>query len=72
MVLHEFTSPMQYHLISKAIRPLDWIQTHPKSVPSSFLGASVLPQELTMETTGSPDNHIVGVNGIPRRGMSSP
>ncbi len=25
-----------------------------------------------METAGSPDNHIVGANGIPRRGMSSP
>jgi hypothetical protein len=31
-----------------------------------------LPQELTMETAGSPDNHIVGANGIPRRGMGSP
>jgi hypothetical protein len=40
MVLHEFTSLMQQHLISKAIKPLDWIQMHPKSVPSSFLGAS--------------------------------
>jgi hypothetical protein len=59
-------------LISKAIRPLDWIQTHPKSVPSSFLGASILQQELTIETAGSLDNHIVGANGIPRRGMSSP
>jgi hypothetical protein len=27
----------------------------------------VLPQELTMEMTGSPDNHIVGANGIPRK-----
>ncbi len=72
MVLHEFTSLMQQHLISKAIKPLDWIQTHPKSVPSSFLGASILPQELLMETAGSPDNHIVRANGIPRRGMSSP
>ncbi len=25
-----------------------------------------------METTGSPDNHIVGADGIPRRCMSSP
>jgi hypothetical protein len=40
MALHEFTSLLQQHLISTAIRPLDWIQTHPKSVPSSFLGAS--------------------------------
>ncbi len=72
MVLHEFTSLMQQHLISKAIRPLDWIQTHPKSVPSSFLGVGILPQELTIEMTGSPDNHIVGANGIPRRCMSSP
>jgi hypothetical protein len=66
MVLHEFTSLMQQHVISKAIRPLDWIQTHPKSVPSSFLGASILPQELTMEAAGSPDNHIVVANRIPR------
>jgi hypothetical protein len=72
MVLHEFTNLMQQHLISKAIRPLDWIQTHQKSVPSSSLGASILPQELTMETAGSPDNHIVGANGISRRCMSSP
>jgi hypothetical protein len=27
-----------------------------------------LPKELTMEMTGSPDNYIVGANGIPRRG----
>jgi hypothetical protein len=26
------------------ITPLNWIKTHPKSVPSSFLGASTLPQ----------------------------
>ena len=66
MVLNEFTSLAQQHLISKAIRLLDWIQMHPKSVPSSFLGASLLPQELTMETAGSPDNHFVGANGIPK------
>jgi hypothetical protein len=73
-VLHEFTSLMQQHLISKATRPLDWIHMHPKSVPPSFLvlGASILPHEPTMETAGSPDNHIVGANGIPRRDMSSP
>jgi hypothetical protein len=29
MVLHEFTSLMKQHLISKAIKPLDWIQMHP-------------------------------------------
>ncbi len=39
-VLYEFTSLMQQHLISETIRPLDWIQMHPKSVSSSFLGAS--------------------------------
>jgi hypothetical protein len=39
---------------------------HPQSAPSSFLG-TVLPQELTMEMTGSPDDYIVGANGIPRR-----
>jgi hypothetical protein len=38
-VLHELTSLMQQHLISKAIRPLDCIETHPKSGPASFLGA---------------------------------
>jgi hypothetical protein len=54
---------MQQHLISEAIRPLGWIQTHPKSVPLSFLEAIILPQELTMETAGSPENHIVGANG---------
>jgi hypothetical protein len=59
---------MQQHLISKAIRPLDWTKMHPKSVPSSFLGA--FPQELTMEMAGPPGNHIVGANGIPRRCMS--
>jgi hypothetical protein len=72
MILHEFTNLMQQHSISKAIRPLDWIQMHPKSVSSSFLEASIIPQELTMEMTDSPDNHIVEANGIPRRGMSSP
>jgi hypothetical protein len=25
-----------------------------------------LPQELTMETAGSPDDYIVGANGIPK------
>ncbi len=39
MVLHELTSLMQQHLISQAIRPLDWTEMHSKSVPSSFLGA---------------------------------
>jgi hypothetical protein len=39
VVLHELTSLMQQHLVSKAIRPLDWIEMHPKSTPSSFLGA---------------------------------
>ncbi len=64
LLLHELTILLQQHLSSKAIRPLDWIQAHPKSVPSSFLGASILPQELTMETAGSSDNHIVRANGI--------
>jgi hypothetical protein len=39
-VLHEFTSLMQQHLISMAMKPLDWIQMHSKSAPSFFLGAS--------------------------------
>ena len=37
----------------------------------SFLGP-VQPQELTMETTDSPDKQIVGANGIPRGCMSFP
>ena len=65
MVLHELTSLRQQHLISKAIRPLDWIQTHPKSVPSSFLGAST-PTRANNGKAGSPENHIVGANGIPK------
>ncbi len=71
MVLHEFTNLMQQHLISKADdhligpRHIQSLYHHP------FLGLD-FPQELTMKMTGSPDNHIVGANGIPRRGMSSP
>jgi hypothetical protein len=38
---------------------------------SSFLGPD-LSQELTMETTDSPDKQIVGANGIPRSCMSFP
>jgi hypothetical protein len=46
---------------------------NPKSVPSTFLlGASIIPQELTMETTDSPDKQIVGANGIPRGCTSLP
>jgi hypothetical protein len=37
----------------------------------SLLGPD-LPQELTMETTDSPDKQIVGSNGIPRGYMSLP
>ncbi len=69
--MHEFTSLMQQHLISKAIRPLDWIEIHPKVGPSFFLGLD-LPQEPTIKMAGSPDDYIVGANGIPRRCMSSP
>ncbi len=39
MVSHELTSFMQQALISKPFTPWDWSKTHPKSVPSSFLGA---------------------------------
>jgi hypothetical protein len=45
---------------------------HPKSVPSTFLLGVALPQELTMETTDSPDKQIVGADGIPRGCMSFP
>ncbi len=45
---------------------------HPKSVPSiSLLGTST-PQELTMDTTDSPDKQIFRANGIPRGCMSFP
>ncbi len=37
----------------------------------SFLGPD-LPQELTIETTDSPDKQIVGADGIPRRCKSFP
>jgi hypothetical protein len=46
----------QLSISKQAITPLDWIKMHLKSVPSSFWGASILPQKLTMETAGSPDN----------------
>jgi hypothetical protein len=45
---------MQQPLISKwATTPLDWIRMHPKSVPSSFLGASILPQEFVLSVNHS-------------------
>jgi hypothetical protein len=37
----------------------------------SFLGPD-LPQELSMESTDSPDKQIVGANSIPRGCMSFP
>ncbi len=39
-------------------------------MPSTFLLGVTQPQELTMETTGSPDKQIVGANGIPKGCMS--
>jgi hypothetical protein len=66
MVLHEFTHLMQQHLISKAnyhligSRCIQSLYHHP------FLELD-LPQELTMEMTDSPDDYIVGANGIPKR-----
>jgi hypothetical protein len=71
MVLHEFINLMQQYLISKAndhyigFRHIQSLYHHP------FLGLD-LPQELTMEMTDSPDNHIARANGIPQRCMSSP
>jgi hypothetical protein len=71
MVLHEFTNLVQQHSIPNANdhligpRCIQSLYHHP------FLGLD-LPQELTMEMTGLPDDYIVGANGIPRRGMSSP
>jgi hypothetical protein len=71
-VLHELTSLMQQPLISiwgyfkiglKRIQNLCHLP--------SFLEPD-LPQELTMETTDSPDKKIVGANGIPRGCMSLP
>jgi hypothetical protein len=70
MVLHEFTNLMQQHLIFKAndhwikSRRIQSLYHHP------FLGLD-LPQELSMEMTGSPDDYIVGASGILRRGLSS-
>jgi hypothetical protein len=52
---------MQQPLISKAITPLDWIKMHPNMYHHPSLGP-VLPQKLTMEMAGSPDNQIVGTN----------
>ncbi len=72
--LHELTSLMQQLSISNwdnytiKIR-LRCIQN--LCHQSSFLGP-VQPQELTMETTDSPDKQIVGANGIPRGCMSFP
>jgi hypothetical protein len=65
-VLHEFTNLMQQHLISKTndhligSRSIQSLYHHP------FLGLDIT-QELKMEMTDSPDDHIVGANGIPRR-----
>ncbi len=64
MVFDDPESLMQQHLIFKAIRSLDWIKMHPSPYHQSFLGPD-LPQELTMEMAGSPDNCIVGADGIP-------
>jgi hypothetical protein len=72
--LHELTSLMQQLSIS------NWddytIKIGLRCVQnlchqSSFLGP-VQPQELTMETTDSPDKQIVRANGIPRGCMSFP
>jgi hypothetical protein len=70
--LHELTSLMQQLSIS------NWdnytIKIGLRCIQNlchqfSFLGP-VQPQELTMETTDSPDKQIVGPNGIPRGCMS--
>ena len=71
MVRHEFTNLMQQHLISEANDHLIGSRRIQSLYYHSSLGLD-LPQELTIETSGSPDNHIVGANGIPRRCMSSP
>jgi hypothetical protein len=73
-VLHELTSLIQqplisiwgYYTIKIGLRHIQNLCHQP-----SFLGAD-LPQELTMETTDSPDKQIVGANGIPRGCMSLP
>jgi hypothetical protein len=53
-------APYQPPLISTwANTPLDWIKMHPKFVLSSFLGASILPQE-TNDGYGRLSRHIPG------------
>jgi hypothetical protein len=42
-----------------AITPLDWIKMHPKSVPSSFIGAIILPHEIN-NVYGRFSRHIPG------------
>jgi hypothetical protein len=57
MVLHELEGFTYATTLDPkmAITTFDWIKTYPKSVPLSFLGANILPQEFTMETAGSPN-----------------
>jgi hypothetical protein len=71
---HELTSLMQQLLISNwddYIIKIGLRHIQNLCHQSSFLGP-VQPQELTMETTDSPDKQIVRANGIPRGCMSFP
>jgi hypothetical protein len=74
MELHELTGLMQqltilnwdYYTIKIGLRRIQNL------CHQSFVLGPVQPQELTMETTDSPDKQIVGANGIPRGCMSFP
>ncbi len=41
--------------LNMAIKPLDWIQMHPKSAPSYFLGGTYSYKQLPMGIAGFPD-----------------
>ena len=58
--MHKLTNLVQQPLTSIwATIPLRLDKMHPKSVSSIFLLGPVQPQELTMETTDSPDKQLL-------------
>ncbi len=48
------------------MRPLGWIQAHPKSVPSSFLGASTPTRANNENSRFSQTIKLSGANGTPK------
>ncbi len=72
-VLHELTSLMQQPLTSIwATIPLRLDQDTSKICAINLPSWGSSHKEFTMEITASPDNQIVGANGIPRGFMSLP